>query len=285
MRIRFDKMILARTLMAAIACLSLAHGAAAQGLSMSDLRKLGVLADAGQGDGAGLSRTGETTSLHALYGNSSPRDYSLTSHARNERFALSLNSQDVRTSLAPLAAYGMRQDMLGLKLRVAGPASDQDGAMPQIAIGTQYRRTRNVGEIGGLEPGGPALRSENNVDYTISASKSFLNRSLQVNSTLRATRASQNSLLGFGPTGDSYQAMLETSATWSISRKLLVGADFRMSPNSVGLDKDKAYSDLFVAYFPTKNLALTLAYASLGDIAVFSPKRQSGAYMSLQLGF
>ena len=285
MRIRFDKMILARALIAGAACLTLAHSATAQGLTMADLRKLGVLADAGQVDSGGLSRSGETTSLRALYGNAGLRDYSLTSNARSERVELSLSSQDVRTSLAPLAAFGMRQDVLGLKVRVAGPTGEQESPLPQIAIGTLVRRTRNVGEIGGMDLGGFELRSENNVDYFVSASKSFLNRSLQVNTTLRATRAGQSSLLGFGPSGDSYQAMLETSATWSISRKLLVGADFRLSPNSVGLDKDKAYTDLFVAYFPTKNLALTLAYASLGDIAMFSPKRQSGAYMSLQLGF
>jgi hypothetical protein len=295
MRLLLDLKKFARTTLAVAALLALGDAALAQGLTMSDLRKLGANANTTQVDGVGLTRAGEGAYLRAIVattGTTNTRDFSLSSALTSanlaDRVEMSLGSQNFRSSLAPLGRFGVREDVLGLKLRLAGygAAAETDSAMPLISIGALYKRNRNVGDVPGLDARRFDLRDERSVDYYVSASKSLMNQSLQLNTTLRATRASQAGLLGFGPGNtDSYQAMLETSATYSISRKLVVGAEFRLKPTSVGLDNDKAYSDLFLAYFPTKNLALTLAYASLGDITVFNPKRQSGAYMSLQLGF
>jgi hypothetical protein len=47
----------------------------------------------------------------------------------------------------------------------------------------------------------------------------------------------------------------------------------------------KAYYDAFVAWFPTRNFSVTAAYANLGDITIFNPKKQKGWYLSLQAGF
>jgi hypothetical protein len=40
-----------------------------------------------------------------------------------------------------------------------------------------------------------------------------------------------------------------------------------------------------VAWFPTKHVSVTAAYAVLGDITVFNPTTQRGAYLSVQTGF
>ena len=58
-----------------------------------------------------------------------------------------------------------------------------------------------------------------------------------------------------------------------------------MKPRNLGVDKEKDYYDAFVAYFPTKNVSITAAYATLGDITIFNPKNQRGWYLSLQTGF
>lgn len=93
-------------------------------------------------------------------------------------------------------------------------------------------------------------------------------------------------LLGFGgDKGDRYQAMLEGSAAYLLNRNLVIGAEYRMKPHNLSTDNEKDYYDVFVAYFPSKHLSVTLAYVSLGDITVFNPKRQEGVYLSLQAGF
>ena len=42
-----------------------------------------------------------------------------------------------------------------------------------------------------------------------------------------------------------------------------------------------------MAYFPSKNVSVTAAYVDLGQIvgALTSGRRQTGAYLSLQVGF
>jgi hypothetical protein len=94
-------------------------------------------------------------------------------------------------------------------------------------------------------------------------------------------------LLGFGggDKGDRYQAMGEFSAAYLINRNLALGAEYRMKPNNLAADNEKDYYDAFLAWFPSKNLSVTLAYVVLGDITVYNPTRQRGTYLSLQAGF
>jgi len=79
--------------------------------------------------------------------------------------------------------------------------------------------------------------------------------------------------------------MGEFSAAYLINRKLAIGAEYRMKPRNLTADNEKDYYDAFVAWFPSKNLSVTLAYVSLGDITIYNPKRQDGVYLSLQAGF
>ncbi len=70
-----------------------------------------------------------------------------------------------------------------------------------------------------------------------------------------------------------------------LTRKLVVGAEYRMKPENLGVDKEKDYKDIFVAWFPNRNVSLTAAYVDLGDITIFNPKKQRGFYLSAQVGF
>lgn len=221
------------------------------------------------------------------------QDYHLTTYGVAAGFAdrleLSLARQEFGGSLAPLDQLAIRQDVLGLKLRLAGDAvTDQDRWLPQIAAGAMIKRNQGIGGLSALGVSNVrqlGASSANGIDYYLAATKLVLEHSLLLNGTVRLTKANQMGLLGFG--GDlhqNYQAMLEASAAYLLHRKLVAGVEYRMKPRNLIIDNEKDYADLFLAWFPGKNLSLTLAYASLGDITVFNPKRQRGWYLSLQVG-
>lgn len=172
------------------------------------------------------------------------------------------------------------QDVVGVKLRVLGEAVyDQDRLMPQVAVGAQFKRNDQgavVRAVGGKDATG--------VDFYVAATKLLLSESLVLNGTVRLTRANQTGLLGFGgDKDDGYSAQFEGSAGYLVSKRLLVGAEYRTKPDNLGFAREDDWLDLFAAYAVNKNLSVTVAYADLGDIATF--KDQRGLYVSLQAGF
>ena len=229
--------------------------------------------------------------LNARYANVSTSDYALASAdmavSFANRFEFVLSNRDLRGTLASFSPLRLQQNVVGLKLKMLSDQRlEQSPWLPQISAGLMLRRDSGAGNTFGLLSTKPyELRDARSIDFSLSASKSFGQR-LFLNSTLRAGRTSQFDTPGLGAyLNDRYQTSFDASAAFLVKRSLVVGAEYRSKPNALGVDNEKAYQDIFVSYFPTKNLSLTLAYASLGDIAVFSPKRQHGAYMSLQLGF
>ena len=207
-----------------------------------------------------------------------------------DRFEVSLASQQFKGSKAPLDQLDLKVDTVGLKLKLSGDAVyNQDQLMPQIAVGAMFKRTHGVGGLGAL--GVTSVRqlgatSDHGIDYYVTATKIFLDQSLLLNLTLRATKANQFGLLGYGgDRNDRYRPMLEGSMAYLINRRTVAGVEYRMKPHNLGVDNEKDAYDAFIAYFPTKNLSVTAAYVGLGDITVFNPKRQNGYYLSLQAGF
>lgn len=207
-----------------------------------------------------------------------------------DRLEISFAKQEFTGSKVPLNQLNLKQDILGVKLKIAGDALyEQDSWLPQLAIGAQWKR---AGSVGGLSALGVSnvkqlgAKSESGTDYYLSATKIFLAQSLLLNGTLRATKANQMGLLGFG--GDKknhYQAQLEVSAAYLLNRKTVIGAEYRMKPRNLSVDNEKAYYDVFVAWLPSKHFSLTAAYVVLGDITIFNPQRQHGPYVSMQIGF
>lgn len=178
------------------------------------------------------------------------------------------------------SGFTFHQDIVGVKLRVAGDAIyDQDTWAPQVAVGVQFKhndRGAVVKAIGGKDDSG--------VDYYVAATKVLLNQSLVLDGTLRATKANQTGLLGFGGgKTDDYSLQVEGSAGLLVTKRLLIGAEYRTKPdNLVGLKEDD-WMDVFAAYAVNKHLSITAAYADLGAVATF--KGQRGLYLSLQAGF
>ncbi len=172
------------------------------------------------------------------------------------------------------------QDILGAKVRLVGDAVyDQDLWLPQVSAGVQYKHNDQGAVIRLL--GG---KDDSGVDYYLAATKVLLDSSLVLDATVRATCANQTGILGFGgDRANGYQAEFEGSAGYLVTRRLLVGAEYRTKPDNLSVARESDWSDLFAAYAVTKNLSVTAAYADLGDIATF--RRQRGWYLSLQAGF
>ena len=145
--------------------------------------------------------------------------------------------------------FTFHQNIYGAKLKLIGDAVyDQDSWLPQIAIGLQHKendRGAVIAAVGGKGSVG--------TDFYLAATKLFLAESLLTDVTVRATKANQFGILGFGgDRHDSYSAQVEASAAYLISRKLALGGEFRTKPNNLGVAKEDAAFDVFAAYFLNK---------------------------------
>ena len=235
------------------------------------------------------------------------QDYGLTAYGVtagiHDRLELSFGHQDFDTGITGTAlglpGLHLKMDVLGAKLRVAGDAIlDSDTLMPQIAVGVQAKRLQSSG----LDATLTALGARRDgVDFYVSATKLFLAQGILVNGTLRATKANQNGLLGFGAklggASDDYELMPEFSAAYLLRKDLAVGFEYRGMPDKLlkagraaGLGeglKANDWKDIFVAWAPSKNVSLTAAYVDLGRVvpATTKGKRQTGVYVSAQFAF
>ncbi|MDP2228458.1 MAG: DUF3034 family protein [Moraxellaceae bacterium] len=176
----------------------------------------------------------------------------------------------------------IRMDTLGLKVRVAGDAVyDQDHWLPQLAVGLQYKERD-------ADAGVPFLgeHKDSDTDIYVAASKLWLNgplgRSLFANLTLRATRANQLGILGFGgDKNDRHEVMAEGSLALLLRDDLAAGIEYRQKPDNLSIFREEAFSDVFIAWFPHKRVSVTAAWADLGNIA--NQTSQKGSYLSIQL--
>ena len=172
------------------------------------------------------------------------------------------------------------QDVVGAKVRLVGDlVYDQDSWLPQVAVGAQYKSNDEPAVVRAV-----GARRDDGVDVYVAATKLFLAQGVLLSGAVRATQANQFGILGFG--GDrrsGYSAQFEGSAAWLVTRRLVVGAEYRTKPDNLRFAHEGDAFDVFGAYAFTKTLSLTLAYVDLGPIATFTGQR--GAYVSLQAGF
>lgn len=214
-----------------------------------------------------------------------------------DRYELSIAKQDFDTrntgTLLGIPGLHLKQTILGAKVRVAGDAIlDSDTAMPQVAVGLEYKTLASTGLDGTL---GALGASRSGTDLYVSATKLFLGQSLLLNGTLRATKANQNGLLGYGSTnGNSYTLQPEFSVGYLLSKNIVIGAEYRSMrdklqlPTSTGNGlRGDAWKDLYIAWAPSKNFSLTLAYVDLGVIVpvTTASRKQTGYYLSAQVAF
>lgn len=173
------------------------------------------------------------------------------------------------------------QDIFGLKARLFGDVLYSPWG--QWSVGLQHKRARNfsIENVVGA-------RNDQGTDVYLSGSKlffaAFIDRNLLVNGTLRATRANQGGLLGFGgDQNNSYELMPEASVGLFLTRQWLLGAEYRQKPDNLGFAREQDWWDLYLAWIPDRRLAVTAAFVNLGDVAGL--ENQQGLYLSLQGSF
>jgi hypothetical protein len=202
-----------------------------------------------------------------------------------DRLELSYQHQwfDTRAAGARLGlgrGYTFEQDIFGAKLRLFGDVvADQDRWWPQVSVGVQHKVSADrdvVRAVGARDAAG--------TDFYVAATRLFLDARLLVNGTLRLTRANQFGLLGHGGDGhDGYSLQPELSAAVMVSRRVALGGEFRARPDNLRFASEGRSFSAFAAWFAGHHLSATLAYVDLGEIA--NQGRQSGVYLSLQVGF
>ena len=255
----------------------------------------------------GTNATAGETGFSAFASTAGTKDYGLNivgaAVGFKDRFELSVARQDLDTrgtgTALGLPGLHLKQDIIGAKVRVAGDAIlDADTYMPQIAVGLQYKTLKSTG----LDPTLNALGAKRSgTDLYVSATKLYLGQAVLLNGTLRATKANQNGLLGYGATlggnEDRYTLQPEFSAAVLVSKNVVVGAEYRFMRNKLeqagrtaGLGnglRAEDWKDIFVAWAPNKNVSLTLAYVDLGVIvpATTASRKQQGYYLSAQFAF
>jgi hypothetical protein len=175
--------------------------------------------------------------------------------------------------------YKLDQDIWGAKVKLAGDVVYGSEWMPAIAAGVQYKKSLDAAVVRAV-----GAREAEGADLYVSATKLFLRWSLLANVTLRATKANQNGLLGFG--GDRRDARTvhpEGSLAYQVSRRFAVGGEFRSKPDNLGIAREDDWFDAFAAYALNRNLTATLAYADLGSVATIDGQR--GVLFQLQGSF
>tara|TARA_R110001592_G_scaffold6045_8_gene32814 strand:- start:72 stop:1121 length:1050 start_codon:yes stop_codon:yes gene_type:complete len=215
----------------------------------------------------------------------------------------------INTGIEPFNTT-IEMDIIGAKVRVWGEAIyDSDSLMPQIAVGGFYKDNKNDDLL-------RTLGADKTKDWEayISATKIFFPINTLVNITARYTAANQTGLVGFGgPDGSDKEIRPEVSLAYLLRKDTVIGVEWAKHGDNLdgqgvtaaGLDltqlqgtletlglgalsgtltqEESDWYDAFVAYFPSKNLSITAAYAMLGNITL-TPD-QHGFYLSIQASF
>ncbi len=184
-----------------------------------------------------------------------------------------------------IAGESITQNVFGAKVRILGDAVfDQDYWYPQLSLGLQYKKNHDFDFV----PAAFGALDDADVDFYVAATKVYLagpfSRTWLLNATLRATRANQLGILGFGgDRRDSRSLNAELSAAVFVTDTLVAGAEYRQKPDNLSSFEEDDYWDLFAAWFPNKHCSVTAAYADLGQIAMKTG--QHGWYLSLHGSF
>ena len=178
----------------------------------------------------------------------------------------------IPNSISPGGRLG--QDVVGAKVRLLGDLIY--GAYPQVSLGAQFKRSTEGATLDAL-----GIKDHNDVDLYASVSRLFLSgplaRSWLVNATVRSTKAQQTGLLGFSA---DRKLVLEASAAMLLNRTLALGVEYKTKPDQLSGLREDDWKDVFLAWFPNKNLTLGVAYVDLGSIA--GRKNQNGYFFTLQ---
>jgi len=202
----------------------------------------------------------------------------------HNRLEISLSQQKLGLS-DTVPGESIRVNTMGVKLRLFGDAIyEQDTWLPQVSLGVQIKHNEDFHNV----PKALGAKHQTGVDVYLAATKLYLGavfgRNLLINGTLQATKANQFGFLGFGGDNrDNYQIKPAASVAVMLTDQVLLGTEYRYKPDNLSVFKEENAHDVFLAWFPTKNISLTAAYLDLGNIA--NKSNQSGWYLSRQIAY
>jgi hypothetical protein len=213
-----------------------------------------------------------------------------------DRVEVSYTRHEFDVTGTALDGLGVAQDIVGIKVKLLGNAIyGQDSWIPQLAVGAEYHKNQGinnaaaVGLAGVVSPTQLGAASGHGTDYYIAATKVFLAESLVVNAVVRATKANEFGLLGFGGNlKNAYSYKPEGTVAYLLTRHLALGSEIRTRPHNLSIDDESTAYDVFLGWAPTKNISLVAAYLNIGG--VLGPvtkvnRHQDGPYLSVQAGF
>ena len=194
-------------------------------------------------------------------------------------------------------SYELNQDIVGIKARLFGNiVYDQNWWEPEVSVGVDFHHSempKNLAATLGV--------TRNGVSYYLSATKVWINGLFGLTTladvNIDVTNANQQGLLGFGGVnGMGYKVIPAASVGVFLNRHVVLGAEYRDMPQNQliansgplkglgdAVSKTSSWKDVYVAWFPYKQLSLTAAYLDLGTIATV--KNQNGLYLSLTTSF
>lgn len=214
-------------------------------------------------------------------------DYDLTTlgvaASFNDRVEISLAEQrfDIGFELPAGVPNDIRQTIIGAKFKLAGDLIF--GSTPQISAGVQWKKNHDFILANAL-----GAEDDSGLDAYVSVSRLILNgpfnRNWLFNGTLRASRANETGLLGFGG-GDNnnYRALGEVSTAMFFNPEWAVGMEYRMKPENLSGVCESDWRDVFIGWFPNARMNVVLAWADLGTIA--NRPDQDGVFLSLTGNF
>jgi hypothetical protein len=183
----------------------------------------------------------------------------------------------------------LRMDVFGAKWRLWGEQTTAEGSsteLPnrQIAVGLQYKRNRS-----GEAALPVAARRSSDIDYYFSATQTWPRglgeqRPVLANLTLRATRANQYGLLGFGgDRGDSRRLEPELSVATRVQEDMTVGVEWRSKTALLHDHREQSAKDLFISWQPHPHWSATASFVDLGTVG--DQAGQRGFALSMRLRF
>ncbi len=201
----------------------------------------------------------------------------------NDRLELSLAEQRFGIDFALPAGVprDIRQTVVGAKLKLGGDLIF--GALPQMSAGVQWKKNHDfvLARSFGAE-------DDSDFEAYFSVSRLILDgpfhRNWLFNGNLRASRANETGLLGFGGgRNDDYRLLGEFSTAMFFNPHWAMGFEYRMKPENLTGVKESDWKDVFVGWFPGPRLNMVLAYADFGTIA--NRPKQNGVFFSLTGNF
>lgn len=199
---------------------------------------------------------------------------------------IELSASHAKFSLADtVPGENIRLNTLGVKVRLFGDAIyDQDRWWPQVSAGMQYKYNEDYDFVPRLI----GAQQRSGVDFYLAASKLLLGGlhgyNVLLNANLQASKANQFGILGFGgDKRDSYRLLPAVSAALMLQDNWLIGSEYRAKPDNLSAFKEDDAYDVFMTWFPQKNISVTGAYIDLGNIA--NQDNQTGWYLSGQVSY